>query len=179
MSARRYQIAIVTIGAIVLLGALYYLFVFSPSAARERTLRERIRKNESDIAQMIQLQQEWRELKNRHTRAVDQLQQRGKNFALLSFLEGLSREVGINDRIQYMKPVSFPETTSSMRQVGVELRLDGLSMEDLVRYLYHIEYSQKFLIVPRIKIQRMKEKGEEVVLRVTMQVSTYILQQSS
>jgi len=66
-----------------------------------------------------------------------------------------------------------------MRQVGVELRLDGLSMEDLVRYLYQLEYSKKFLIVPRIKIQRMKGKGGEVMLRVTMQVSTYILQQSS
>lgn len=179
MSARRNQIAILTIGGIVVLGVLYYLLVFSPSAARERTLRERIRKKESDIGQMIQIQEEWRELKSRYGRAIDLLKRRGKNFALLSFLEGLSRKVGINDRIQYMKPVSFPETTSSMRQVGVELRLDGLSMENLVRYLYRIEYSKKFLVVPRIKIQRMKGKGGDVVLRVTMQVSTYVLQQSS
>ncbi len=179
MSARRYQIAILTIGGIVVLGVLYYLLVFSPSAARERILRERIRKKESDIAQMTLFQEEWRELKNRHAGAVDLLKRRGKTFTLLSFLEGLSRKVGINDRIQYMKPVSFPETTSPMQQVGVELRLDGLSMEDLVRYLYHLEYSKKFLVVPRIKIQRMKGKGGEVVLRVTMQVSTYVLQQSS
>jgi len=178
MSARRNQIAILTIGGIVVLGVLYYLLVFSPSAARERTLRERIRKKESDIAQMMQLRNEWRELKSRHSR-VDLLKRRGNNFALLSFLEGLSRKVGINDRIRYMKPVSFPETTSSMRQEGVELRLDGLSMGDLVRYLYHIEYSKKLLGVPRIKIQRMKGKGGEVMLRVTMQVSTYILQHSS
>jgi type II secretory pathway component PulM len=179
MSARRNQIAILTIGGIIFLGVLYYLVVFSPSAARERSLRERIGKKESDIAQMTQLRQEWQELETRHTKAIDQLKRRGKSFALLSFLEGLSRKVGISDRIQYMKPVSFPETISPMRQVGVELRLDGLSMEDLVRYLYQLEYSKKFLIVPRIKIQRMKGKGGEVMLRVTMQVNTYILQQSS
>ncbi|RLB14826.1 MAG: hypothetical protein DRG82_12965 [Deltaproteobacteria bacterium] len=179
MNSGRNSIAIGAIGVIVILGVLFHFLVFSPSVQRERTLRERIMKKEADIGQMINLQGEWRELTSRHSRAVELLKRRGRNFTLLSFLEGLSRKVGINDRIQYMKPVSFPDTGSSMRQVGVELRLDGLSMEELVRILYQIEYSKKFLVVPRIKIQRMKGKGGEATLRITMQVSTYILQRSS
>jgi len=165
-----------TIGGIIFLGVLYYLFVFSPGVKRERMVRERIRKKESDIRAMMQLKREWQTLRASKIRANELLKRRGKQFALLSFLEGLSREVGINDRIQYMKPVLFQESSSSLRQVGVEVRLDGLSMKDLVQYLYRIEYSDAFLAVPRIKIQRVEEKGTTASLRVTMQVRTYISQ---
>lgn len=166
-----------TIGGIIFLSVLYYLVVFSPGVKRERMVRERVRKKESDIRAMMQLKREWETLRASKIRANELLKRRGKQFALLSFLEGLSRKVGINDRIQYMKPVLFQESSSSsLRQVGVEMRLDGLSMKDLVQYLYRIEYSDAFLAVPRIKIQRVEEKGTAASLRVTMQVRTYISQ---
>ncbi len=179
MSAKRQQVSMVTIGGMVILSILYYLLIFSPSLTRERTLLERMKKKESDVVQMLRLKTERQQLIGRHRKAVDLLKRRGKNFTLLSFLEALSREVGISGRIQYMKPVSFPETTSPMGQNGVELRLDGISMDELVRYLYHVEYSKKFLAVPRMKVQRMKGKGGEILLRVTMQVTTYTLRQPS
>ncbi len=177
MSLKRQQISIVAIGGMVILCILYYLLIFSPNLSRERALRERMKKKESDVVQMLRLKTERQQLIGRHSKALDLLKRRGKNFTLLSFLEGLSREVGISGRIQYMKPVSFPENTYPMGQVGVELRLDGISMDELVHYLYTIEYSKQFLAVSRMKVQRMKGKGGEILLRVTMQVTTYALQQ--
>jgi Type II secretion system (T2SS), protein M subtype b len=179
MSARKQQASMVTLGGVIILGILYYFLIFSPSLTRERTFRERLRKKETDVVQMLRLKAERQELIARHDKAVELLKRRGKNFTLLSFLEAQSREVGISARIQYMKPVSFPETASPMGQVGVELRLDGISMDELVRYLYRIEYSNNFLAVPRMKVQRMKGKGGEILLGVTMQVTTYTQQQQS
>ncbi|MBW1912891.1 MAG: hypothetical protein JRI43_06985 [Deltaproteobacteria bacterium] len=93
-------------------------------------------------------------------------------FTLLSFLEGISREVGIDKRIQFIKPLSYTEDAGTFKRVGMEMKFDNIDINQLVGFLHRVEYSGKLISIKRIKIQRMS-KAKDSALKVTLQVNTY------
>ena len=98
---------------------------------------------------------------------------RGQRFTLLSYLEGITRKLGINTKIHYMKPLSFSdEKPGNIRTEGIEMKLEGVSSRDLIPFLQQIEYAGKLLSIKRIKIQTVS-KDKDTYLKVTLQVHTY------
>lgn len=160
------------LGAILIFSVLFYLFVVSPALARQKVLEKYIGKQESELAKMTELSLKWDRFKANRVNAEKTLTRRGKKFTLLSFLEGVSRNLGIHDKIQYMKPLSSPEASRSLKQLGMEIKLDGINITQLVKFLYELEHSGKLLHIKRIKIQRTSQ-GEARSLRITLQVNTY------
>jgi hypothetical protein len=152
---------------------LYYFFVVSPNLAKEDFLRRAIRNKEADQKEMEALQGAWERMKREHAAGEAALQVRGDKFTLLSFLEGISREVGIANKIQYVKPLTFPEEPGSLKKEGMEVKLEDMDIHELVEYLYKIEYSGKLLKIQRIKVQRVSGKDDTSSLRVTIQVHTF------
>lgn len=174
MRLSREQFIAISLGGIFFVALLYYLLVVSPAVAREKKLREQIKIKESEMVEMLQLKAKWDSLKRYQAEAESVLNKRGERFTLLSFLEGISREVGISDRIQYMKPISFPDQTGPLREEGMEVTLEDIDISQLVNYLYKIEYSANLLNVRRIKMQRKRMADGSAALRVTLQVNTYV-----
>jgi hypothetical protein len=122
---------------------------------------------------MAELRARWEGMKKEHAAAEEALQGRGEKFTLLSYLEGISREVGIANKIQYVKPLSFPEEPGSLKREGMEVKLEDIDIHELVEYLYKIEYSGKLLKIQRIKVQRVVERDATSSLRVIIQVHTF------
>ncbi len=171
MSLKKKELTIICCGGLLLLGILYYSFVVSPAIGREESLERLIEKKELTLQNMQKLLAEWEKLNKAKEDALALFKKRGRNFTLLSYLEAVSRQTGVSDKIQYMKPVSYPETKGPFRLVGMEVKLEEIDMKQLVSYLYKIEYSG--LYIPKIKIQRTKGKTKEnAFLKVTLQVST-------
>ena len=165
--------AFAVLGGVLVVVLLYYLFVISPAIARQESLVSYIEKKEADLAGMIELRNKWQMFKSNRQKAEKILAQRGEKFTLLSFLEGVSREVGIDNKIQYMKPVTFREEEAALKPVGIEMNLDGINTQQLVGLLYKIEYSEKLLNIKLIKILRVN-RGKENLVKVTLQVNTYM-----
>jgi len=160
------------IGVILIPALIYYLFIVSPALSRQKSLESSILKKEGDLAKIQELSTEWERFKSEKVEAEKTLGQREKNFKLLSFLEALSREVGIQNKIQYIKPRSSSEEPGSLKTEGMEIKLEGIEIPQLVHFLYKIEYSGKLLDSKRIKVQKLsKETGG--ALRVILQVDTY------
>jgi len=113
----------------------------------------------------------WQNFQKDRSDVQEAIKGRG-SFTLLSYLEAVTREIGIDQRIQYIKPVTFPEGEGKLRPEGIEISLDGVNMDQLVNFLYRIEYSGKLLHVKRIKILRAS-KEKTSLLKVTLQVNTY------
>lgn len=164
--------ALLSLGGILIFALLVYLFIVSPTISRQGVLKKYILKKEADLVKMVELNSKWDRFKNNKANAEKILVRRGKKFTLLSFLEGISRKLGIHNKIQYMKPLSSPEESGSLKQIGMEIKLDDINATQLVNFLYELEYSEKFLNIKRIKIQRFS-KGKTQSLRVTLQVNTY------
>jgi type II secretory pathway component PulM len=174
MTLKRNEILILSLGAVVVLAMVYYLFVISPAISKEKSLKRSIQRTEKDLAEMTALKKKWDRLKRSQLEAEKTLVQRGRRFTLLSFLEGISREVGIDDNIQYMKPLSFPEETGELKETGMEIKLEDVDLAQLVEYLHKIEYSGKLLNIRRIKVQRMSSDAGPSLLRAILQVNTYV-----
>lgn len=164
--------ALLSLGGILIFALFYYLFIVSPTISRQEALEKYILKKEADLAKMVELNLKWDRFKNNKAKAEKVLTRRGKKFTLLSFLEGISRKLGIHNKIQYMKPLSSPEESGSLKQIGMEIKLDDINATQLVNFLYELEYSGKSLNIKRIKIQKFS-KGKAQSLRVTLQVNTY------
>jgi len=164
--------AFISLGGIFVFALLYYLLILSPTLSREKSFIRYIGKKEKDLAKMVELSRRWDRFIHRQALAEKILTRRGEKFTLLSFLEGISREVGISKRIQYMKPLSFPEDSGPLKPEGMEIKLDNIDIKQLINFLHKIEYSEKLLNIKRIKIRR-SVRGKAQSLKVTVQVSTY------
>jgi hypothetical protein len=173
MRLNRREMAFAIFGGIFVIALLYYLFIISPAIARQNSLIAYIEKKEADLVGMIELKDKWETFKANRLKAEKMLAQRGEKFTLLSFLEGVSREVGIDNKIQYMKPLTFHEEEGVLKPVGIEMNLDGINTKQLVSLLHKIEYSEKLLNIKLIKILHVT-RGKEKLLKVTLQVNTYM-----
>lgn len=164
--------ALLLFGGVFVIVLLYYLIVLSPALSKEKSFIKRIEKKTTDLAQIIELKSQWGKFKANKTRAEKILAARGKTFSLLSFLETVSRESGIDDKILYMKPLAFHDDSGPMKPTGIEIKLDNINIKQLVTLLYKIEGAGKLLNIKRIKIQRTSTKSIKT-LKVTLQVNTY------
>ncbi|MCK4817718.1 hypothetical protein KA005_18255 [bacterium] len=173
MRINRREMAFAILGGIFVIALLYYLFIISPAIARQNSLIAYIEKKEADLVGMIELKDKWERFKANRLKAEKILAQRGEKFTLLSFLEGVSREVGIDNKIQYMKPLTFREEEGALKPVGIEMNLDGINTKQLVSLLHKIEYSEKLLNIRLIKILSIT-RGKMKLLKVTLQVNTYM-----
>ena len=160
------------VGGIVVLLLLYYLIVISPAHSREEALAKRIHKKRADLREMIGLKGEWDRLESNKTRAQEALSRRGKAFTPLSFLESTSRKVGIQKNIQYMKPRFSSEGSSMGQAVGVEMKLEGINIEQFVQFLYELEFSGKLLHIKKLRIQKLRQ-GKSQSLRILLQIDSY------
>ena len=172
MRINRREMVFALLGGIFVIALLYYLIFLAPAISRQASLIGYIEKKEVDLAAMTELKDKWERFKANKFKAEKILAQRGKKFTLLSFLEGVSREAGINDRLQYMKPIVFHEDFGSLKPEGIEIKLDSINSRQLLALLYKIECSEKLLNIKRIKIQRFT-KDMARLLKVTLQVNTY------
>ena len=171
MKLDRKQMTYVFFGGLFLAALLFYLIVISPALSREELLSKNIAKRKQDLVRISEIKGKWQNFQKDRSDVQEAIKGRG-GFTLLSYLEAVTREIGIDQRIQYIKPVTFPEGEGKLRPEGIEISLDGVNMEQLVNFLYRIEYSGKLLHVKRIKILRAS-KEKTSLLKVTFQVNTY------
>lgn len=170
ISKREKTLAMLAGGTVILL--LYYMVILSPWLTRQEALNGHIRKREQSVKEMNGLKQEWEVFQAEKNEADASLNLRGKAFTLLSYLESVSRQAGIDKKIQYMKPLSLGKESDVMKPEGIEVKLEGITVDELINLIYQIEYSGKLLNMRRMKIQR-SPKGNQVLLNATLQVQTY------
>ena len=171
MKLDRKQMTYVFLGGLILVALLFYLVVISPALSKQEALAKNIAKRKQDLVKISEIKGKWQSFQRDRSDVQAAIKGRG-SFTLLSYLEAVTREIGIDQRIQYIKPVTFAEGEGKLKPEGIETSLDGVNSEQLVTFLYRIEYSGKLLHVKRIKI-RIASKEKTSQLKVPLQVNTY------
>jgi type II secretory pathway component PulM len=82
------------------------------------------------------------------------LSERSKHFSLFSFLEEIASGVGIKDRIAYLKPSGTVKSEGPYRLSSIELKLESISTESLISFLYKVETSTTLIRVRRLSITK-------------------------
>jgi len=160
----------VSIGACAIaIFLLLQLLVFPFFEKRER-IRKGIAAKEDGLKEMTILAAEYQSLKKDSQGIQKILARRQRGFALFSFLEKAAGEAKVKSHIKYMKP-SSSKGTGGYKESMVEMKLEALTLNQLVGYLYRIESPKDLIIIKRISITVNKKTSG--YLDAILQVMTF------
>jgi general secretion pathway protein M len=145
-------------------------FLIFPFFQAKRRLQRGVRAKEDGLKEIIRLSSEYSRYR-RGSRDLEQiLGRRKRSFTLFSFLEKSAADAGIKAHIKYMKP-STSTGSAPYKESLVEMKLETITLQQLIGYLYRIESPDDVVGIKRISIKESKKKLG--LLDTTLQVVTF------
>ena len=167
--ARREKYLVSVAVACIVIFVVFQFLIFPFLESRERTARG-LKTKQSGLYEIMALGAEYEGYKNSSQGMQQVLAKRKKGFTLFAFLEEAAGKAEIKPHIKYMKP-SSSSGTGPYKESTVEMKLEGVTLEQLAGYLYRIESPDNLVNIKRISInENKKEKG---YLDAIMQVLTF------
>jgi len=154
-------------GSIFVLLFLYLQFGIFPLLDGRDKLRQNNAAREKAVVEMRKLQGRYRELHGKANSLLSQLENRAADFSLFSFLEQMAAKSEVKKNIAYMKP-SQTADDGPFKEVLVEMKLQAITLKQLVDFLELVEAPDKIVALKRISIQ--ENKKDVGTLDVIMQV---------
>ncbi len=149
---------------------LFFSLVFSPLLDSRQRLQKSLLKKQIELQDIRALQQEYRSLRQQSGNIQQSLTKRPDSFTLFSFIEQQATRAGIKQQINYLKP-SEVESDGPLRESRVDMKLQKISLKNLVDFLKVVESTENVVSVSRISIQEHgKEQGS---LNAVIQLITY------
>ncbi len=167
---RRERLAIAIAGGVIIVLLILQLAIF-PIVDGRTQLRKSIVKKRADLQEIHELREEYRRLSLNTSAMEARLKRRPKTFTLFSFIDGLAGRSQLKGNIAYMKPSTTNIKNSPMRLSTVEMKLNGLTLDQLTAFLHGVEDQSKAVWLRRITLSK-GDKTEDL-LNVVLQVETF------
>jgi general secretion pathway protein M len=159
----------------VLVVFLIFKLTIDPMLKRSAELDRQIVTARQQLNELRTMQQDYQRQKS----VVDSINSQLKkqpNFAIFSRLEELAGQTGIRSKIVHMKPtVSTPNEV--YKEESVEVKMEGVTLEQLVQYLYQVENSPQLLKIKRLEMKPRFDNRQ--ILTTTFRVSAFTLKEGS
>ena len=138
--------------------AIFFLlqFIVFPVLEEKNALERGVKVKEAGLREILKLRKEYETYKKDTHGIQDILRKREKGFTLFSFLEKAAGEAGVKSHIKYMKP-SASKGTGAFKESMVEMKLEGITLQQLVDYLYLVQSPENAVTVKRLSITESKE----------------------
>ena len=145
----------------ILIFILLLQFFFIPTFKEIKKINKRLANVVEELSEIRKLGKRYRAEKNYlHPRG-------GKNFSFYSLVEKFAISCGVKGKIVSLRPLSIP-ISSNYKSVGVELRLEKLSLKELTQFLTMLENSSDALYLNRLLIEQDKND----LLKATVEIVT-------
>ena len=145
-------------------------FIVLPVFNKQDRLKRNLKVKTKILQHMITLKSEHDAIIQRTDLSKGHFENREKGFTLFSFLDKLSGKAGIKDHITYMKPSTTVQKNSPYKTSRVEMKLQGLTLQQLTVYLHMVETSKNMVNVKRLSIS--KTGKQEGFIDAVLQVET-------
>jgi len=166
---KRERYSIYVLSGVVLLFIFFQFLVF-PCIDKRKRLERALQVQAGALDEMIALKSEYDEIEKRTQVSKVRFANREKTFTLFSFLDRLTGEARIKDHVTYMKPSTTVRKDSDYKISQVEMKLQGLTLEQLTTYLHMVETSKNMVYVKRLSITRTGK--QEGFIDAVLQVET-------
>lgn len=166
---KREKISVAAAAAVIVVFLFLQLLVF-PLFDRNEQLTRTISTREQQLEQIQRLQEEYRQTSAKSEQAQRRLKTRRRGFTLFSFLETLAGQTGVKSHIAYMKPTTTTQKESPYRLSMVEMKLQEITMSQLLAYLHGIETSRDMIVIKRLSISKSEQKAD--LINTIFQVET-------
>ncbi|MDD5434018.1 MAG: hypothetical protein PH343_01180 [Nitrospira sp.] len=143
-----------------LLGAvciIVYGSVIAPFADRYSNLNRMIIQRESQYKDVLKLRGDYFFLTQEYKNMEKGASKTKEGFSPLTFMEGVSTQAKIKDKIISMKPSTTP-MGENYRESSIEIKMEKVVLEHIMRYLHIIESSEYPL---RIKNLHLKSRFDD------------------
>lgn len=166
---------ILLFGVFFVLGFIVLQAMVLPYIDARQTMTRSLSRNERELVDIQLLRQEYLELKSRQGDIEKRLTERTPGFSLFSFLEEQAAATKVKNSVTYMKP-SANEIDEGFNESIVEMKMERVTLDQLVAFLVKIESEEKIVSIQRISIQ---ENGqEEGLLDTVLNIKTFELNRS-
>jgi general secretion pathway protein M len=145
-------------------------FIVLPVFDKQDRLKRSLKVKTKNLEHMIDLKSEHDAIIQSTDLSKVHFENRAKGFTLFSFLDKLSGKAGIKDHITYMKPSTTVQKNSPYKTSRVEMKLRGLTLQQLTVYLHMVETSKNMVNVKRLSIS--KSGKQEGFIDAVLQVET-------
>jgi type II secretory pathway component PulM len=123
------------IGGVCAAIILLYAFVVSPLTSDLSRKRELLPKKEQDLVEMRVLKDQYLEIQKRLQQAQAAAAKRGP---LLTEIENLTKRANLSSKMVSLKPQAGVQTETFKESI-VEIKLDNITLYDIVNYIYQLE----------------------------------------
>ncbi len=123
------------IGGVAALVIVLYAYVLSPLTSDLARKRGLLPKKEQDLVEMQNLRDQYKEMQLRLKQAQDAASKRGP---LLTEIENLTKRANLQSKIVSLKPQAGVQADGVTESI-VEIKLDNITLYDIVNYVYLIE----------------------------------------
>lgn len=162
---------LITLAVIVIVAAVMLQFGLMPFLEKKEQYDNNVTVKQNNLQQMVALREQYLLLEQESDVLVQRLARRPKNFTLFSFLEKAAGDAGVKNNIKSMKP-SATTGKGPFQESLVEMKLERITLGQMVGYLQLIESPENLVSIKRISIQ--SNKKETQFLDVVLQVLTFI-----
>jgi general secretion pathway protein M len=161
---------IVSAGGAMVAAALVFLLIIDPLMATIDKLDRQARRKTKDSQELALVAQEYVIKQARMAKLEQRMPNPPAQFSLLAFMEEATTTAQIRDRIVGMQPQA-PIVVQGYQETAVDLRLDGVSLPQLLALLVAIEHAPYDVQVHHLQ---MKPKYDNPVnLDATLRIVTY------
>jgi general secretion pathway protein M len=154
----------------ILVFLILQLLVF-PHYEKQDRLSQMVRAKQKTLEDIRQLKAEYETLRVRTDWSKSRIDQRDRGFTLFSFLDELAGKAGLKQNITYMKPSTTIQKNNPLKISQVEMKLQAITVDQLVSYLHMVETSANMVTVKRMSVTR--EGKQEGSISVVLQVETF------
>ncbi len=144
------------IGGAVAFLLLLVFGVIAPYRDSLTRLDTRIDSRRQQLAQVQQLKQEYQALQRQASEVEAQLARSG-GFSLFSFVESAAGQIAGKENLTYMRPQPAV-THEGVREESVEIRVEKVRLEQVVRLLHAVESADALV---RVKSLRLRNRFDD------------------
>lgn len=164
LSTRERLLVAVAVAVVILL--LVVELVLVPLWQARTSLQRSLTERRSELAELSQLVEKYRELQGKQRGMSEQLARRPADFSLFAYVEEQAERAGARRQLGYIRPATGGDE-GGPRQSTVEVKLQRIGLEPLVRFLQLLESAGEAVVIRRIVIQ---ESGNSGLLDASLQV---------
>ena len=122
-------------GGIAAVAILLYAFLIAPLSADLSRKRDMIPQKERDLAEMRVLKDQYLEMQRRLQQVQASAAKRGP---ILTEIENITKRTNLGGKIVSLKPQAGVQTANFKESI-VEIRLENVTLYDIVNYVFVIE----------------------------------------
>ena len=167
--ARREKYSIYALSGVICLFVVFQFIVF-PFLDKKERLKRTLQAKTDILEKMTALQSEYNTIKKRTELSKSNFAKRDTSFTLFSFLDKLTGKAGIKNHVTYMKPSTSVQKNSPFKISQVEMKLQGLTLQQLTSYLHMVETSKNMVNIKRLSISKTGKL--ENLIDAVLQVET-------